>query len=110
MAKTIGFYVSENPEIALAICFYVDEEVQKGTELVKKGLSAWGNPKAVEDGEYMPELTVEDATWIYYAGWAEASLELLNRADISYSEIDVAINETGEIIKQNNNDFNWISV
>ena len=37
-------------------------------------------------------------------------LELLNRADISYSEIDVAIDETGEIIKQNNNDFNWISV
>ena len=88
MSKRIGFEQVTNPDICFAF-EVADEDEKKAIELASIGFAAWGNPTAVEEGEFLPNFDSEDAGWIGSAGFSEPALELLDKAGISYSMIDV---------------------
>ncbi len=111
MSKRIGFEQVTNPEICFALTI-ADEDEKKVVELVKIGLAAWGNPTAVEQGEFLPNFDSEDAGWIDSAGFSEPALELLDKAGISYTMIDVECDdETGHLYdKELEKTITWIQV
>ena len=111
MAKRIGFEQVTNPDICFAF-IVADEDEKKVIELVSKGLSAWGNPSAVAQGEFLPDFDSEDAGWIGCAGYSEPATELLDKAGINYTMIDIDCdNETGHLNdKELEDSIDWIAV
>ena len=89
MTKRIGFSQVTNPEICFALVV-AEEDEKRVIELASEGLSAWGNPEAVADGEFTPYFDSSDAEWIESSGFSEPSLELLARAGIQYEEIELS--------------------
>ena len=108
--KKIGFEQVTNPEVAFVILFKNETELDRGTELAKRGFEAWSNPEGVGKGDFLPDFDTEDESWINCSGWAEPSIELLDRAGIDYQLIDVDLDENGSIIhEEDKRNISWIA-
>lgn len=109
--KTIGFAQVTNPEVAFVLQFEKECELEKGIALAKKGLEAWSAPEYVTNGDFCPEFNPSDANWIYYCGWMEPSITLLDREGIVYKIVDIEMDENGNLINKDcNKEINWILV
>lgn len=109
--KKIGFEQVTNPEVAFVILFKNDCEVSKGTELAKKGFEAWSNPNGVSNGDFSPDFNSDDAGWIECSGWAEPSIELLDREGISYELVDIELDDYGHMIhEEDKKTISWIAI
>ena len=109
--KKIGFEQVTNPEVAFVILFKNESEIAKGIELAKKGFEAWSNPEGVGNGDFLPDFDSDDESWINSSGWAEPSVELLDRAGVDYQIIDVELNENGSLIhEEDKKTISWIAV
>ena len=86
-----------NPDIAFAIGFE-EADAEKGSAIALEGFRAWTFGEATE------HYTAEEAQSIYdCCGYEEASIELLDKANISYTELDW-LDENGDVLPEYENE------
>ena len=95
--KNYIFESSMNPDIAFVLAFN-DKDAEQGSRLALEGFRAWTFGEATE------HYTEEEAKSIYDCyGYEEASKELLDKANISYTELEW-LDEDGDILPEYENE------
>ena len=82
-------YSDEN-QCDFAINILRKRDVKRGIELIREGVSAWYQAANLpEDIESTDHFSAEEVKDFYWAGYAEPSIELLERYRIPYRSVDM---------------------
>ena len=100
----------ELARLGFVIVLENDEDYEEAKPLIYEGFTAWLSPDYMESHiEQFPHFTSEDCGWIYGSGYAEPTMELLDKANIKY-KLETPWDDDGELLDENydEDEIEWV--